>query len=301
MLKTTRKNFIRTATTASVAAAASALLAPLAPVARAQSGFGGINSFRRLDDAEVQAILKKVRSSQIGEVCLKFTIKHVPRKSDDTVTYTGVLWAGRRGGANVFRLELAPPEKSGKPPLRLLLKCGTDGQLWTNNGPNGTPVRADATSNAPFYSGLIFTPLELQTPFLFWPKIQYTKTARFRGRPTHFFEAIPPDDFRTANPKIGAVQFGTDKGFDNFVILQAIVLDSAGDPLRKFEAESFTNVKGIYVPEEMRVLDTVSRDKDIFRVTAAAVNIQHAHSTFLPKTLNEPAPQPPETAFAKVN
>ncbi|MDR3228927.1 MAG: hypothetical protein LBT53_05905 [Puniceicoccales bacterium] len=285
------------------AAALAVAAAPFvcAPTATAQSAFD-TGPARRLSNREVGVILNKVRGTQIGEVCLRFVIQHVPRKSDETVTYEGTLWTGRRNNINVFRLELSPPagDKSGKRPLRLFLKSGEDAELWTNGGPGGAPARADATSNKPFFEGLIFTPLELQTPFLHWGDVSYERTARFRGRPTHFFRAVPPAAFKRANPNINAVRFGTDKGFGDFVILQAIVLGDGDKELRKYEAETFTNVRGVYLPEEMRALDIASRDKDIFRVTAAAVNVNHPPGIFDPSTLNESAPQPSEARFEKL-
>jgi len=280
-------------------------LAPnVVPNAVAQSGgFGGVRGFRQESPEVAAKFLEDFRNYRIGQFCFKFTIKHVPRRGDETVNYDGVLWTAWAGDGPVFRIELTPP-KGAKNAAgtavaigRFILKSGPNPRLWAADA-SGKPVALASGANKPFFPGLIFTPFELQTPFTYWSGAEYIRTDRFRGRPTHFFKMTPPAAFRAANPKIGHVQLGFDRQFN--ALMQAVVFDPNGNELRKFEAESFAKVQNVYVPEEFRVLDLVSRDKDIFRVTEAAVHIRHPDGIFNPETLGAPAPLPLPEKFGKV-
>ncbi|MDR1817451.1 MAG: hypothetical protein LBR07_04615 [Puniceicoccales bacterium] len=292
----------------SVIAAAAAMFAPA--VADAQSSRGGIRSFGHESPESAAKILSDFRNYRIGDYCFEFVIKHVPRRSDDTKTYHGTIWTTWGGDGPLFRVELqdaAPAAgaaaggtgdaKTAAAAVRFILKSGPSSALWTL-GADGRPALVTGNVNKPFFPGLIITPLELQTPFSYWADSRYIKTDRFRGRPTHFFEMRPPADFLRANPQIGSVRLGFDRAYN--ALMQAVVLNPAGDETRKLEAESFTKVRDVYIPEELRVLDLVKRDKDIMRVTAAAVRLRNPREVFDPATLDRPARKPLPEFFVKV-
>lgn len=253
-----------------------------------RSGFKGNSS-----EKAAKEDLQRFRDMKLGDTCLRFTITHVPRKSDKEVVHKGVVWTTHYGDGPVFRMELTPAE-SGKT-LRLILKGGPSPALWLNDG-KGQPT---VSSNKPFLPGLIFTPFELQTPFVYWQDARYLQTQRFRGRPVLVYQMNPPPHFKTAHPDVGFVRISLDRQFG--VIMQTVVYDTEEKEVRKYEAETFTEVNGIYIPEELRVLDVATRDKDVFRVNQAAVRLKHDMALFTPDSLENPAPQPPEADFVRIN
>ncbi|MDR2845608.1 MAG: outer membrane lipoprotein-sorting protein, partial [Puniceicoccales bacterium] len=186
----------------------------------------------------------------------------------------------------------------GGAPLRLILQSGPAPAIWVLDA-SGKPVRATGGETQPLFPELIFTPFELQTPFNFWPDARYVETRRVRGRPTHLFQLTPPEDFKRAHPEVGFIKIGIDKAYR--APLQTIIYDAKGKESRKLEAESFARVQQrYYIPEEIRLLDLVSRDKDIFRVKAAALNLRFERNIFDPATLDKAAAQPEEARFEKV-
>jgi hypothetical protein len=236
---------------------------------------------------------QRFREMRLSNTCLRFTITHMPRKGDKEVVHKGVVWTTFYGDGPIFRMELAPAN-SGKP-LRLILKGGPSPALWLNDG-KGQPA---ISSNKALLPGLIFTPFELQTPFVYWKDTKYETTQSFRGRPVLAFRINPPGHFKTSHPDVGFVRIKLDRQFG--VIMQTVVYNAAEKEVRKYEAETFTEVKGIYIPEELRVFDLATRDKDVFRVNQAAVQLKHDLGIFSPDSLDKPAKQPPEADFIRIN
>jgi hypothetical protein len=255
----------------------------------------------QLSQKAATEVLEKFRAVGVADTCFRFTLTHVPRRGGTETVHNGVIWTSWRNGP-IFRVELTPASDTKATPVtpvRFILKSGRDPSLWQLDA-SGKAARVISVANKPFLPGLIATPLELQQPFAFWKDAKYLETRRFRGRPTHFFQMTPPEDFKLAQPEIGFVRIGIDKGYER-VLMQAMIYDSKGEELRKLEVEGFSKVKGTYIPEELRFHDLVTRDKDIFVVRQAAVGLRHADSIFNPHTLDKSATQPDEKLFEKVN
>ena len=127
----------------------------------------------------------------------------------------------------------------------------------------------------------------------------YLRTIRYKGRPTHLYRMTPPADFKKANPDISHVQLGFDRTYN--ALMQAVIFDAKEKPLRYLEAESFAKVQEQYIPEEIRLRDAVTRDRDLFRVTAAALNLRFDRAIFTPEGLRQPAPLPAENLFTTID
>jgi hypothetical protein len=297
-----KRSFVfRTARALFPALLAFAALAPeRAPAQSFDDGGSG-----RLSPKAAQGVLEKFRQFGITDTCFRFTLTHVPRRGGNEVVHNGVIWTSWYNDGPVFRVELTAANAKGAAaaPVRFILQSGRNPSLWQLDA-SGKPARVVGLASKPFLPGLIITPLELQQPFTFWKDARYLETRRFRGRPTHFFQMNPPEDFKLAQPEIGFVRIGIDKGYER-VLMQAMVYDAKGEELRKLEVEGFTKVKEFYIPEELRFHDQVTRDKDIFVVRQAAVGLHPKdfpkELIFHPRTLNKPAPQPDEKLFEKVN
>ncbi|MDR0535930.1 MAG: hypothetical protein LBG65_06260 [Puniceicoccales bacterium] len=272
-----------------------------APAARAQS-IGGEMRPPQLSEAGQAETLQRFRSLRLADSCFHFTITHIPRRGGQEVAHKGIIWTSWRDGP-VFRIELERPAGSAeKTPLRYILKGGKNAAIWGLDAA-GKPARLNKAANQPFFPGLIITPLELQQPFAYWQTVEYDGTRRFRGRPTHFFKMLPPGDFKRAHPEIGFVRIGIDKGYDSQVLMQASIFNDSNDEVRRLEIESFNSIKGVYIPEELRLLDLRTRDRDVFRVTKAAVldDARYAQDIYAPATLGATPPLPPPARFTKID
>lgn len=252
---------------------------------------GAQEDFRRLSPEDAKRVLSEFRSYRMpGDFCMKFEITHYLRKSDETESCTGMLYGTWADGVPVLRIEIER-EKNKK---SFILRGGTAPELWTLDAEN-RPVRVDKNSTEPFFDRLIFTPFELQTPFVYWDDAVYERTRRFRGRPVHFFKMTPPEAFRIENPEIGFVRIGFDRVYN--ALVSAEIFDTEGKLKKTFSLSRVQKVQEQYTIRELELRDDYTRDKDEFVVVAAALNLRFPRSVFAPEHLSDPVPYVPVSLF----
>lgn len=255
------------------------------------------NDFRGLSDKEAEEVLVGFRNYRMpGDLCLKFTIEHQLRKSDESEFFVGTLYGTWDAQGPILRVEIA---RESDPAVKksFILRGGKNPQLWTLDEQN-KPVRVDAASTTPFFEGLIFTPFDLQTPFIYWPEADYEQTRRFRGRPVHFFKMNPPEDFRKEGHDVAFVRIGFDRVYN--ALVSAEVFSKEGDRQKTFSLSRVQKVGEQYTIRELVLRDDVTRDKDELVVNAAAVEIRLPKSMFEPEALAEPPPLIPPTNFSRL-
>lgn len=255
------------------------------------------SDFRRLSDAEAAEVLAGFRGYRMaGDFCMKFSITHYLRKSDETEFCTGTLYGTWDDAGPVLRIEIA---RAAAPTAKkhFLLRGGKNPELWTL-GDDGKPQRIDGNATTPFFGELIFTPFDLQTPFVYWEDAKYEKTRRFRGRPVHFFKMTPPESFSAENPGIGYVRIGFDRVYN--ALVSAEVFGDDGKLKKTFSLSRVQKVQEQYTIREIELRDDATRDKDEFVVFAAAMNLRFPRSVFSPAALAEPPPAVPESRFSRL-
>lgn len=255
------------------------------------------SDFRRLSDAEAASVLDGFRAYRMaGDFCLKFNITHYLRKSDETEFCTGTLYGTWDAAGPVLRIEIA---RAGAPAAKksFLLRGGREPELWTLDDEK-KPVRIDGNATAPFFDGLIFTPFDLQAPFVYWENAAYEKTRRFRGRPVHFFKMTPPESFRAETPEIGFVRIGLDRVYN--ALVSAEIYGNDGKLKKTFSLSRVQKVQGQYTIRSLELRDDATRDKDEFSVFAAAMNLRFSRAAFSPDALAEPPPRVPESLFTRL-
>lgn len=272
--------------------AAFALVAFAAPLAAQSRDFG----LKQLDAAEAAAVLDAFRAYRLpADYCLRIEIVHKPRKSEDETRYAGTLWGTSDAEGALLRLDVGAagmPESERK---RFLIRSGKTPGLWTL-GAAGTPEKIDAAGTRPFFSDLVFTPFDLQTPFLFWEKYEYDGTRRHRARPVHFFKMFPPEDFRDKiDAEIGSVRIGFDRVYNALVVAESRSRD--GEKLKTFTLGSIRRTQGLYMFKELELRDEKTRDRDTLVVRAAALRLRFSPELFTPEFLAKPMPKIPESLF----
>ena len=239
---------------------------------------------RQLTPREAESLLVEFRKSRLpGDYCMQIEIVHKPRKSDDEKVYSGTVWGSRDASGALTRVELRGRDAGER--RSFLIKSGRAPELWTL-GENGKPERVDSASTQPFFGDLIFTPFDLQTPFLFWENFKYEETSRHRGRPVHFFKMFPPADFKEMHPEIGFVRIGFDRVYNALVVVE--VRGNNGEKLKTFSIVSVQKVQETYTFKELELRDDRARDKDAFIVRRAALKLRIAPECFFPENLAKP-------------
>lgn len=250
---------------------------------------------KQLKSKEADAVLNAFRAYRLpSDYCLRFEIVHKPRKSDDETVYAGTMWGSYNDGGNILRLHIG---KAGTPESRqkrFLIQSGKNPVLWELNA-NGVAEKVDAAGTQPFFADLIFTPFDLQTPFLFWENYKYDETRRYRARPVHFFHMFPPKSFEAVNPEIGSVRIGFDRVYN--ALVKAEVRDKDGETVKSFSLGSVRKIQGMYSFEELELRDEKTRDRDTLVVRAAALHLRISENYFDPKNLGKTPPMLPESVF----
>lgn len=267
-----------------------ALLALVVP-AWAQSRIG----VKQLKPEDAKAVLDAFRAYRLpADTCMIFEIVHKPRKSDEESIYEGTMWGKHLERGAAIRLRIG---KKGAPQAEqktFLIQSGKQSDLWGLT-PEGRVEKVNAESTRPFFADLIFTPFDLQTPFLFWENYEYDKTRRYRARPVHFFKMFPPEAFAAVNPEIGYVSIGFDRVYN--ALVNAEVRDNEGKKRKSFSLGKVQKVQEIYTFKELELRDEVTRDRDTLVVRAAALHLDLPESFFLPENLAGPSPSLPASVF----
>lgn len=261
--------------------------APLAPAAQ--------TDFRRLSDEEAANVLDGFRAYRMaGGFCFKFNITHHLRKSDETEFCTGKIFGAWVAGAPVLRIEIARAATPNQKKY-FLLRGGKSPELWTLDAEK-RPVRIDGNATKPFFENLIFTPFDLQTPFVYWQDAKYERTKRFRGRPVHFFKMTPPENFPSEKTDVGFVRIGFDRVYN--ALVSAEIFDAAGRLKKTFSLSRVQKVQEQYTIRELELRDDKTRDKDELVVYAAALGLSFPAQTFSPESLADDPPEIPASRFS---
>lgn len=253
------------------------------------------DDFRRLSATEAAAVLDGFRAYRMRNgFCFKFNITHFLRKSDETEFCTGKIFGAWDSAGPILRIEIAraatPDQKK-----HYLLRGGKSPELWTLDAEN-RPIRIDSDATEPFFDNLIFTPFDLQTPFVYWENAKYERTKRFRGRPVHFFRMFPPENFPKEKADVGFVRIGFDRVYN--ALVSAEIFDAAGKLKKTFSLSRVQKVQGEYTIRELSLRDDKTRDRDELVVYAAALNIVYPPGMFTPSALSKDPPNIPASRFS---
>ncbi len=277
-----------------------ALTLGAAGAAHAQNAFGfDGDEFRTLTPAESAKVLADFRNHRAPGVSrLRFVITHAERRSDDDTRYSGELISARDAAGMVTRVDL---NREGAPAAQrrsYLIRGGAAPEVWTL-GADGKPVRADADTLKPLHPGLVFTPYDLQLPFVHWSDAAYVETRRFRATPTDYFRMKPDAGFRAAHPGVASVTLGFTRAYS--ALVRAETIDTDGRTLRDLRAESFGKIRGQWIIREMQLRDGRTRATDTLTVREAALNRALPPEVLTPAGLAAAVPAEPADAYAKAD
>ena len=226
-----------------------------------------------------------------GDFSFFIEMRQMPRRGRDSF-FEGQMWGTSVERGTLQRFHLITIGKKERESVDLILKNGIEPYVISQKD-NGDEKSYRQLSEKelfePLFTGLVYTPFDLQMPFIFWNNYIYEGYERTKGRPVYAYLFHPPDSLKKENPELGAVRLLLDARFKAPVKIQ--MLDDAGNPTKTFKIISFKKVGGEWIPKCIDLLDERTRDKTRFTVVAAAFNLNLPSHFFAPQPL-DPAIRP---------
>jgi hypothetical protein len=249
------------------------------------------------DKASASAILEHFRQSVWAEpVYAEFDLIQMPRRGDEHVS-RGRFWGGRNDNGPVTRIDLDVGK--GGFTRHVLLQGGTDGGIWTSDGPRaGTPDEAARLS--PLVPGVEMTPFDiLPMPYLYWLDYELVAIERIRGRSAYTFVFTPSADFRARFPAVRAVRAYLDTQYD--ALVQSEAIGPAGNVSKTLSLLELRKVGDRWIPKDVDVRNEATRDKTRLTLTAVSVGAVQDPAVFDPAQLGAAAVPPPSSGILKVS
>ena len=233
----------------------------------------------RIDAEEGAKRLEAFRRQRLeGDFYFEFELEHKPRRAR-TVRYEGRMWGSwnDQGPITRFRVKSAASEV-----VELIIQNGLSPQVWIRRSEERPfELVEGAALFEPILPGLLYSPFDLQMPFVYWDEFTYEgPTLVGATRIAQQFLMRPPEASASAARGIAGVRMGLD---DTYNALWRIEVMGTNDEISsRFAVESFQKVQEQYIVKRITLTDYPSKDKTSFDVEAASVGMSLDREIFSP-------------------
>ena len=246
-----------------------------------------VDRYEEIDPAEGAKRIAAFRSLRLdGDFCFQFQLEHKPRRAK-TVRYHGVMYGSWNERGPVSRLQLFPEQISKDAPsllspIEMIVQNGVSPEVWVRRQAEEafTLVGGKALFE-PVFDGVLFTPFDLQMPFVFWQDYEYEGPVRVRSRIGQRFLMQPPEDSLAGHNGITAVRILLDDTY--YALLKAEVFRGGTEPRSTFEASVLRKVQDQWIVREVSLKDLQTKDATDFVVKAASVGLVFDATVFDPR------------------
>jgi hypothetical protein len=217
-----------------------------------------------------------------GDFYWEFNLEVLPRRGERSIV-PGRMWGSRNETGPVSRIDLSPSDPAKY--AQYIIQNGESAAAWRLR--ERIDLAPQALGPEEIMTNLADTGLrlfELQMPFIYWRDFIFEGATRIRGRTVHAFLMYPPESFAVANPEVQAVRLHLDVNFH--ALMQAVVLGEGEEPLRKITVLDLKKMGDQWIVKSIDVRDEVTRDKQKFEVTAAALDLDFSPQLFAPSELS---------------
>ncbi len=266
---------------------------------RAGVSDGRSRMMERIDQEEGARRMASFRAQRLnGDFCFRFELEHLPRRGK-TVRYSGTMWGSWNVLGPVSRFELSPAHGAGDAEssevIELIVQNGASPQAWIRKaGSSGFEAIVGDAVFEPILPGVVYSPFDLQMPFIYWQDFEYEGPGRVQSRIAQRFRMLPPKVSASADRGVRSVRIALDDVYD--ALLRVEVLGAADDVLSRFTVESFKKVQEQYIVKKITLKDSATKDSTRFRVRAASVGLVLNASIFDPDS-EAPTPVIPSALF----
>jgi hypothetical protein len=254
----------------------------------------------RIDQAEGAKRMASFRAQRLeGDFCFKFQLEQKPRRGR-TIRYNGIMYGSWNDRGPVSRFKLFP-EQIGKDvpvdhsPIEMIVQNGIAPEVWIRREASDpfTLIEGNALFE-PVFDGVLYTPFDLQMPFVFWEDYIYEGPSRVLSRIGQRFLMQPPEGSLANQDGITAVRIALDDAY--YALLQVEVMEGADTPRSSFTVRGLKKVQGQYIVKTIQLKNLQSKDATDFKVKAASVGLVFDAAVFDPDS-NVHAPEIPAALF----
>ena len=246
-----------------------------------------VDPYKVIDPVEGAKRIAAFRSLRLdGDFCFQFQLEHKPRRGD-RVRYQGVMYGSWNERGPVSRLQLFSEQikkgvKEQQSPIEMIVQNGVAPEVWVRRQSEDTfnLIEGEALFE-PVFDGVLFTPFDLQMPFIFWKDYEYEGPTRVRSRIGQRFFMQSPEDSLARENGITAVRILLDDTY--YALLKAAVFRGGAEPHSTFEASVLRKVQDQWIVREVSLKDLQTRDVTDFNVKAASVGLVFDAAVFDPK------------------
>lgn len=229
----------------------------------------------------------------VGDFCFQFQLEHKPRKGP-TVRHQGILYGSWNERGPVSRFKLFP-EYIGKDPaikrspVEMIVQNGASPQAWMRcQATDAFVLITDGALFEPVFAGVLYTPFDLQMPFVFWDEYLYEGPVRVLSRIGQRFLMQAPIGCLADQNGITAVRIVLDDAYD--ALLQVDVLEQTDRLRSRFTVRGLKKIQGQHIVKEIELKDVQSKDATSFKVKAASLGLIFDDAVFDPNS-HRPAPE----------
>jgi hypothetical protein len=246
----------------------------------------------RLDEAEAARLLGLFKAQSIEEnFCFHFQLKHKPKRGR-TVYYEGVLYGSWNEAGPVSRFKLFPGKIDDQPPaelspIEMIVQNGVAPKVWIRrHRSEAFTLIEDGSLFEPVFEGILYTPFDLQMPFIFWNNYEYEGPSRVLSRIGQKFLMFPPEGSLAERNGIAAVRISIDDTY--YALLRAEVLQDDYTVRSQFTVRGIKKIQDRYIVKEVELKNPSTKDATTFRVMAASVGLNLESSIFNPEMPENP-------------
>lgn len=240
----------------------------------------------RIDEAEIAERIAVFRAQQFDEnFCFQFQLEHKPRRGR-TIRYKGFMYGSSSDEGPISRFVLFP-EQMGEDasvellPIELIVHNGILPKIWMRKQLSQSFVLIeDAALFEPIFDGVLYTPFDLQMPFVYWENYDYEGPSRVLSRIGQRFLMYPPENSPADQNGITSVRVAIDDTYN--ALLQAEVLREEEQVSTRFTVRGLKKVQEYYIIKEIELKNMLSRDATAFKVTAACIGLDFESALFDP-------------------
>ena len=241
----------------------------------------------KIDAAEGAKRMASFRAQRLeGDFCFQFQLEQKPRRGK-TVRYNGVMYGSWNERGPVSRFQLFPEQIGKATPvglsaIELIVQNGVDPEVWIRRQASEPfTLIEDEALFEPIFEGVLYTPFDLQMPFIFWEDYIYEGPSRVLSRIGQRFLMQPPEGSLAAQDGITAVRIALDDAY--YALLQVEVLEAESVARSSFTVEVLKKVQGQYIVKEIKLKNLLTKDATSFNVKAASVGLIFDAAVFDPR------------------